>query len=108
MQTFPMRRGIQLGLLALVVTAVTGALSYGLVNWLGIRTAVVRHRVLGDQQATSRAYVAGSSLLFDALDHDRVSKQFRQRMETWFVAGSSPSEWEPFQSRAPAAKLSIL
>ena len=103
-----MRRGVQLGVTALVVIAITSALSHSLVGWLGIRTGVVKHRVVGEGQPGPSAYLAGSSLLFDCLALDRVSKQFRQRMETWFVAGSSPSEWEPFQSRAGAAKLTLI
>ena len=103
-----MRRGTQLGVTLLVVIAVTSALSHGLVGWLGIRTGVVRHRVVGEGQPGPSAYLAGSSLLFDGLALDRVSKQFGQGMETWFVAGSSPSEWEPFQSRAGAAKLTLI
>ena len=103
-----MRRGVQLGVTAAVVIATTSLLSHSLVGWLGIRTGVVRHRVVGEARPGPSAYMAGSSLLFDCLALDRVSKQFQQGMETWFVAGSSPSEWEPFQSQAGAARLTLI
>ncbi len=103
-----MRRRIQLGVTAAVVVAITSLLSHSLVDWLGIRTGVVKHRVVGEGQPGPTAYMAGSSLLFDCLALERVSKQFQQGMETWFVAGSSPSEWEPFQTQAGTARLTLI
>lgn len=103
-----MKRWTQLLIIGVVVMTITGTLDHSLVGWLGIRTGVVRHRVVGEHQPEPFAFLAGSSLLFDGLALDRVSQHFRQGMETWFVAGSSPTEWEPFQSRALDAKFTLF
>jgi len=103
-----MKRWKQLVLSVALVTAITSVLSHQLAARLGIRTGIVRHRVIGEQQGKPFAFLAGSSLLFDGLAMDRVSRYFQQGMETWFVAGSSPPEWEPFQCRARDARLTLF
>jgi hypothetical protein len=104
----PMKRSVQLCLMLTTVVVITSVLSHSLVGWLGIRTGKVRHRVVGESLGKPTVFLAGSSLLFDGLELDRVSNALHQSMETWFVAGSSPTEWEPFQSRATNANLTIF
>lgn len=103
-----MNRRVQLALIALVVTAIATVVSHSVVRWLGVRTSSVSHRVAGAAWQKPMAYVAGSSLLGDALNVDEACSVLEQGMQTWFVAGGSPSEWEQFQARAPEARLTIM
>ena len=99
---------VQFGVIALAAMTITSGISHFVVRWLHIRTVVVSHRIIGDCGAKPFAYLAGSSLMLDALSVDRVSMELRHGIETWFVAGSSPSEWEPFQSLAPDARITLV
>lgn len=101
-------RWLQLALVAIVVIAITSAVSYPLVRWLRIRTGTVSHRLIGESHGKPRSWLAGSSLTGDGIAWDRVGRELNQGIETWFVAGSSPYEWEPFQDRAPHAPASFI
>lgn len=103
-----MTRPTQLFLIAFLVAAITSVISHLLVGCLGIRTGTVTHRVVGDGDVKPLAYAAGSSLMSDALGLDRISAELRLGLETWFVAGGSPSEWETYQSRAAQASLTLF
>jgi hypothetical protein len=98
----------QLAVIALAVAIITAAVCHPLVRWLHIRTGTVSHRLIGESLGRPRSWLAGSSLTGDGIAWDRVCTQLVQGMETWFVAGSSPYEWEPFQNRAPNAQVSFI
>jgi hypothetical protein len=101
-------RWIQLMLIAAIVSLLAAVGSHLTTRWLGIRAGWGEHRVAGSTWPKPLAYVAGSSLLGDALDVQVACHTLEQGMQTWFVAGSSPCEWEELQSRAPDAKLTIV
>ena len=46
--------------------------------------------------------------MLDGLSWKRISNAFEEGIENWFVAGSSPSEWEPLQRRASNARLTFI
>ena len=54
------------------------------------------------------ALAEGSSLMLDGLSWTRVSKELGSGIENWFVAGSSPSEWEALVGRSQGAKLTFI
>ncbi len=83
-------------------------ISHLLVNWLGIRTGVVRHRIVGEAYSGDRVFLAGSSLVFDAFAMDEVADRLQKCMETWFVAGSSPPEWEAIQPKTEGHTLTLI
>ena len=103
-----MSRPIQFLSILLVVTLLTSIGSHIVVRWLGVRTSSVSHRVTEREGDKTPAYVAGSSLLGGAMDVNKVCDALGQGMETWFVAGGSPSEWVKFQPRAPKANLTLI
>lgn len=105
---FLMKRWIQLILIGVLVTMLAAVGSHLVVKWLGMRAGWGEHRVAGSNWPKPLAYVAGSSLLGDSLDVQLACQTLEQGMQTWFVAGSSPCEWEVLQSRAPDAKLTII
>jgi hypothetical protein len=106
---FPQKnRGLQLALIVAVVTLLTAVGSHLVVAWLGIRAGWGEHRTAGTEWPKPLAYVAGSSLLGDALDVQQACRALEQGMQTWFVAGSSPCEWAELQSRAPDAQMTII
>ncbi len=103
-----MSRRTQLIFILVAVTGLAALGSHLVVSWLGIRSGWGEHRVAGREWNKPLAYVAGSSLLGDALDVAQASRTLEQGMQTWFVAGSSPAEWVELQSRASDAKLTII
>jgi hypothetical protein len=74
---------------------------------LGIRTGAIGYKLLAEGDRPL-ALAEGSSLMLDGLSWARISKDFGQGIENWFVAGSSPSEWEPLQRRASHARLTFI
>lgn len=95
-------------LVALLAVIITSAVCHPLVRWLHIRTGTVSHRLIGDSFGQPRFWLAGSSITGDGIAWDTVSSERRRGLETWFVAGSSPCEWEPFQRLDPAAPISFI
>ena len=81
---------------------------HAIVGWLRIRTGGVSHRILGRRPAAPLALVEGSSLMLDGIWWQRISEKVSETVETWFVAGSSPSEWEVLQHRAPYVHLTFI
>lgn len=104
----PTSRALQLVLIALAATLLAAIGSHLVVAWLGLRSGWGDHRVAGKEWNKPLANVAGSSLLGDALDVQLACRTLQQGMQTWFVAGSSPSEWVELQPRAADAKMTII
>src|SRR5438552_6309953 len=55
-----------------------------------------------------QVFCAGSSLLQFALSWPEVSEVLDQGIESWGMAGSTPSEWEAFQNLANNTNLMII
>ena len=74
---------------------------------LGLRTTAIGYKLLakGNQPF---ALAEGSSLMVDGLSWSRISKNINVGIENWFVAGSSPAEWDLLQEKAPATKLNFI
>jgi hypothetical protein len=55
-----------------------------------------------------QVFCAGSSLLQFALSWPEISEILGQGIESWGMAGSTPSEWEAFQNLATSSNLMII
>jgi hypothetical protein len=102
-----MNKRLQLVILICAVTLISAIASHSIVAWLKIARTVEKHRLVGPDVAPS-VFVAGSSLAWDGLSWERIGHTINQRVESWGVPGSSPSEWEPFQKLASQAKLTFI
>ena len=103
-----MNRRVELIIITFSVIVSTAVGSHLIVSRLGVRTSNVSYRVAGSGWQKHMGYVAGSSLLGDALDIEQMCGFLERGLQTWFVAGGSPSEWEQFQSRAKDAPVTII
>ena len=103
-----MSRWFQLILVAMAAVLLASLGNYAVVHWLGIGTGGVDYKILGAQNGAPRALVEGSSLMRDAISWQRVSDAAAVTIENWFVAGSSPSEWEVLQRQAPDVRLTFI
>jgi hypothetical protein len=103
-----MTRGRQFILILCVVVAISSLASHLAIAWLKIRATPIAYNCIGSQDQKPAAFLAGSSLAFHGLDWNRISESLGSRMETWAVAGSSPSEWQVFQERAPHATRTFI
>jgi hypothetical protein len=81
--------------------------SHLVVYILGIRTGGVGYKLLGGEGSEPLAFAEGSSLMVEGLGWDRISRELGVGIENWFVAGSSPSEWEALQPRARNASTTF-
>src|SRR5215208_7017501 len=90
---------LRLAMVLSVAIAVAAVGSHVTVRLLGVRTGAVGYRPLSSHKNKPLAFAEGSSLMVDGLSWERISKQFGTGIENWFVAGSSPSEWEQLQER---------
>jgi hypothetical protein len=99
---------LQLLLLLGVCVAIAAIASHFVVSSLRIRTGAVGYKLLATGNQKPFALAEGSSLMIDGLSWKRISEEFGQGIENWFVAGSSPSEWEPLQGRASDARLTFI
>ena len=103
-----MSRWFQL-LLVITTALMTASLTtHAVVRWLGIRTGGVSYSVLGIGNRTDRGLAEGSSLMRSGIRWQEVSDAVGATIENWFVAGSSPSEWEMLQRRAPDVHLTFI
>jgi hypothetical protein len=89
-----------------VIIAALG--SHFVATFLKIRTSAVGYKLLANGNQKPFALAEGSSLMLDGLSWRRISNAFGQNIENWFVAGSSPSEWESLQGRASDARLTFI
>ena len=103
-----MKRRLQLAIVLCIVTAVAATASHLLVRYLSIRTGGVGYKLLSDAGGKPLAFAEGSSLMVDGLAWERISQELGCGIENWFVAGSSPSEWERLQRRASDARLTFI
>ena len=87
---------------------IAAAISHGLIAWLGIETTFGGYWVTGPGDRQPSAFMAGSSLAGDGLSWKQIGDVLNTRIGGWSVAGSSPAEWELFQSRAGQANLTFL
>jgi len=88
-----------------MLTAIT---SRSITASLGIETTPSGYAVIGESEGRTPVFMAGSSLAGDGLSWPRIARDLNLTIETWGVAGSSPSEWENFQHLVTGAKLTIL
>jgi hypothetical protein len=103
-----MPRWFQLILVALAAVLLASLGNYWLVHWLRIGTGGIGFKILGVQKEAPRALAEGSSLMRDAISWQPVSDAVAATIENWFVAGSSPSEWEILQHNAPDVHLTFI
>lgn len=82
--------------------------SHLVVHILRIRTGGVGYKLLGHRNGKPLAFAEGSSLMVEGLAWERISQELGVGIENWFVAGSSPSEWEALQPRARNANLTFI
>ena len=91
-----------------VAIAIAAMGSHLVVYLLGIRTGGVGYKLLGREGGEPLAFAEGSSLMVEGLGWDRISRELGVGIENWFVAGSSPSEWEALQPRARNASTTFI
>jgi hypothetical protein len=103
-----MKRGLKFVIVICIVAAVVATASHLLVRCLSIRTGGVGYKLLGDAGGKPLAFAEGSSLMCDGLAWERISQEVGCGIENWFVAGSSPSEWERLLNRAGEARLTFI
>src|SRR5689334_14776975 len=103
-----MSRRLELITAILVVILVTAAVSHGITRWLKIETSPTGYAVTGSKNSETAVFMAGSSLAGDGIKWSKLGNDLNLRIESWWVAGSSPSEWEGFSKLAANAKLSII
>ena len=99
---------IRLVLVLFVCIAIATLTSRFVAYFLKIRIGALEYKLLADGDQKPFALAEGSSLMLDGLSWKRISEAFNQGIENWFVAGSSPSEWEPLQRRANKARLTFI
>lgn len=99
-----------LQLLLVMLTALIAAslTSHAVVHWLGIGTESVTFSILGSGEGAPPALAAGSSLMRSGISWQKVSDVVGATIENWFVAGSSPSEWDVLQHRAADVQLTFI
>ena len=95
-------------LLLFICIAIAALGSHLVASFLKIRIGAVGYKLLADGSQKPFALAEGSSLMLDGLSWKRISKAFGQGIENWFVAGSSPSEWELLQGRASNTRLTFI
>src|SRR5262245_52733729 len=101
---------LPMGQLTLVISAVVviaATLSHLAAVWMGLPTAKATYRRIGPETGP-QAFCAGSSVVQFGLSWPEVSEALDQGIESWGVGGSTPSEWEQFQSLATNTNLMIL
>jgi hypothetical protein len=91
--------------LALVVASVFNHLAAIWIKLPHHEKAVYRR--IGPQNGP-QVFCAGSSLLQFALSWPEISEILGQGIESWGIAGSTPSEWEAFQNLATSSNLMII
>lgn len=75
--------------------------------WLKLPKHKATYRRIGPQSGP-QVFCAGSSLLQFALSWPEISETLGQGIESWGLAGSTPSEWEYFQSHSGNTDLMII
>jgi hypothetical protein len=75
--------------------------------WIELRKPQGVYRRIGPESGP-QVFCNGSSLLQFGLSWPEVSEQLGQGIESWGVAGSTPSEWEVFQSFPKNTDLMII
>lgn len=103
-----MKPALRLVLLLCICVAVAALGSHVIARFLRIRTGAVAYKLLAKGNQKPLALAEGSSLMLDGLSWKRISNAFGQGVENWFVAGSSPCEWEPLQRRVSDARLTLI
>jgi hypothetical protein len=103
-----MSRRIQLLIIILAVVVIAAIVSHSVISWLKIETTFGGHWLLEPEGNQLSVFLSGSSLAGDGLSWRRISDELKLKIEGWGVAGSSPSEWEQFQSLATQANLTII
>jgi hypothetical protein len=103
-----MSRRLQLVIILCAVTLMSTAISHSIDEWLKIENRSDRHWVIRPKGSKHSVFVAGSSLAGDGLSWGRISNALNFKTEGWAVGGTSPSEWEHFQSLLPQAKGTII
>ena len=103
-----MSRTLKLSLLLACAVAISSALSHTLALWLHIETETGKLGTFGTAGASSRAFVAGSSLALDGIAWPRIAGELSQSILMWGVAGSSPWEWQVLQERARDVRVTYL
>jgi hypothetical protein len=88
--------------------SVTSALSHAAVRLLGIKAKAGFYRVFGSEFGKPVAALYGSSPAFDGLDWNQVGQSLCGGLANWGIPGSSPTEWEMMQLRAPDAVRTFI
>lgn len=99
---------LQLGIVLFFAVGIAAGCSHSMVRLLGIRTGGMGYKLLASGNEKPLALAAGSSLMVGGLSWKQISQECGVGIENWFVAGSSPSEWEAFQERSPEARLTFI
>ncbi len=104
-----MKKKLELGLIFCSAIVIASAISHVMVRELGIRTGGIGYKLLGEsEEGKTLAVAQGSSLMVEGLAWRQISKTMEVGIENWFVAGSSPSEWEVLSSRSDSAPITFV
>ncbi len=82
-------------------------ISHAVAIWIKLPKGRAVYRRIG-LESGPQVFCAGSSLLQFGLSWPEVSEQLGQGIESWGEAGSTPSEWEVFQSFPKNTDLMII
>ena len=96
-----MKVWLRLALILCMAMAIASATSHAVIGWLGIGTSHGGYRHYGSKDLQALTILHGSSIAWDGIDWEYISKELGGAIETWVTAGSSPAEWEVQHRRSP-------
>lgn len=92
----------------MVAVTIAAIGSHLLAGWLKLKTKAGQAYTIGTSKARPPAFLAGSSLASYGVLWEEISNQIGREIRVWGVAGSSPFEWEQFQSKAPEVETTFI
>lgn len=103
-----MNRKLQLIIILCLAIGIAALGSHFVMFWFGMRDTSAEQRIYGNTKVKNLAFAAGSSLMEDGILFEEISRVFGIGIESWFVPGSSPPEWEVFQRQADEDRLTFI
>jgi len=95
-------------LILCAAVAIASAASHVAIRWLKINVEYSGYHHYGRKDQKALTILHGSSLAYDGLDWDQISKAIGGAIESWATPGSSPTEWEIQHRRSPAVTCAFI
>ena len=103
-----MSRSRQLAIVSTLAILIATTGSHWMASWVKVKTIAAQAFTFGQTNGNPPAFLAGSSLADYGILWEQVSTQLDMEIKVWGIAGSSPFEWEQFQSKAPEARTAFI